>query len=109
MDIAGFAERIGLNSQTKLAEKLGVTPQNVTRYYGKQKPPSYEMCKKLLKIGISLEELFDKETADAYEAHRQKVPDEIKKEFFENINFNDPEIRSVLAEVLAEKLVIGLK
>lgn len=36
MDIVGFTRRVGIHSQTELAEKLGVTPQNVTRYYGKK-------------------------------------------------------------------------
>lgn len=110
MDIEGFMSRIGVTSKTDFAKMLETKPQNINKWFNKQrKEPTYEMCKRLLKIGITLEELFDKKTSDAYEAHRQKVPDEIKKEFFGNINFNDPEIRSVLAEVLAEKLVIGLK
>lgn len=109
MDIIAFTKRIGIKSQTELADRLGVTPQNVTRYYGKRKSPSYEMCKKLIKIGISLEELFDKETAEAYEANRQQLPEDQKLEFFKNIDFSDPAIQKVLAQVLSEKLVIGFK
>ncbi|MBQ0168101.1 MAG: helix-turn-helix transcriptional regulator [Treponema sp.] len=109
MDIVGFTRRVGIHSQTELAEKLGVTPQNVTRYYGKKKPPSYEMCRKLIQIGITLEELFDKETEQAYEAHRASAPDDMKDELIKSIDFNDPVIQQVLGRILSEKLVIGLK
>lgn len=110
MDIVGFMNRIGVSNKTKFAKMLDTKPQNINKWFNKsQKEPTYEMCKKLLKIGMTLEELFDKETAEAYEANRQQLPEDQKLEFFKNIDFSDPVMQKVLAQVLSEKLVIGFK
>lgn len=61
MDIEGFMGRIGVTSKTDFAKMLETKPQNINKWFNKQrKEPTYEMCKRLLKIGITLEELFDK-------------------------------------------------
>lgn len=110
MDIVGFMNRIGVSNKTKFAKMLDTKPQNINKWFNKsQKEPTYEMCKKLLKIGMTLEELFDKETEQAYEAHRASAPDNIKDELIKSIDFSDPVIQQVLGRILSEKLVIGLK
>ena len=57
MKFDDFLNRKGLN-QTSLAAKLNTTSQNVSRWVSGVGFPSYELCKKLLELGMTVEELF---------------------------------------------------
>lgn len=66
MDIIGFLSRKKL-SQAELAVFLGVTSANVNKWVNGKGYPSYECCKKLLNLGISLRELFDIDPKTVYD------------------------------------------
>lgn len=63
MEIQSFLARKGY-SQTSLAEKLGTTSQNVNRWVTGVGVPSYEFCKKLLELGMTIGELFGIELSE---------------------------------------------
>ena len=45
-------------SQADLSRELDTSPGNVNRWVKGEGVPSYELCKKLLLIGMTVEELF---------------------------------------------------
>lgn len=57
MEIQKFMDDRGY-SQADLAEALGTSPQNVNKWVKGTGLPSYELCLKLLQIGMTVEELF---------------------------------------------------
>ena len=56
-DIGAFLARTGMN-QSELARKLGTTSANVSKWVRGEGVPSYGICAALLKMGITIEELF---------------------------------------------------
>lgn len=57
MDIQKFMDDRGY-TQADLAEALGTSPQNVNKWVKGTGSPSYELCLRLLQIGMTVEELF---------------------------------------------------
>ena len=57
MDIHSFLERKKI-SQADLSRELKTTPGNVNRWVKGEGVPSWELCRKLLLIGMTVEELF---------------------------------------------------
>lgn len=57
MDIVKFLQRKGY-SQSDLSRLLGTSPANVNKWVNGDGYPSFELCVKMLKIGITTEELF---------------------------------------------------
>ena len=57
MDILGFLGRIKM-TQTELAALLGIAPQNVSRWAKGDGVPSYDVCSRLLRLGMTTRELF---------------------------------------------------
>ena len=57
MDILTFLERKRM-SQATLSRELGTTPGNVNRWVKGEGVPSWEICRKLLLLGMTVEELF---------------------------------------------------
>jgi len=55
--IRKFRDRSGLN-QVQLAEKLGIVQGNITAWESGRGTPSFQKAKKLLELGITVEELF---------------------------------------------------
>jgi DNA-binding XRE family transcriptional regulator/HAMP domain-containing protein len=55
--IKSFRDRLRLN-QAELAEKLGIVQGNITAWESGRGTPSFQISKKLLKLGITVEELF---------------------------------------------------
>lgn len=79
MNLMKFLARTGRN-QAEIAKFLDTTPGNVNRWAKNEGVPSYEKCAELLKLGMTIEELFDKETAEKYEsmaAAKKVTQDEI--------------------------------
>lgn len=60
MDIQKFLDRMNM-TRSSLANALGVDASAVTNWCNKVNTPKYSMCNRLLKMGISLDELFDEE------------------------------------------------
>jgi DNA-binding XRE family transcriptional regulator len=56
--IKKFRERLRFNTQTDLAKALGINPQNVSMWEAGKGFPSFQIAKELLKMGITVEELF---------------------------------------------------
>ena len=57
MDIVKFLSRKGY-TQSDLSRLLGTSPANVNKWVNGDGYPSFELCVKLLRLGITTEELF---------------------------------------------------
>lgn len=57
MELFDFLNRKGM-SQIELARVLETTPSNVNRWAKNDGVPSYEMCLKLMRLGMTVNELF---------------------------------------------------
>lgn len=75
MDVDKFLDRIGLN-QSKLAEKLGITPASITKW---KKGGGVDLVylDQLLKMGMKIEEMF---TDEAWEAVKKFRAEELRQE-----------------------------
>jgi len=58
LGIRKFRERARYNTQTDLANALGINPQNVSFWEAGKGFPSYKIAKKLLELGAKVEEIF---------------------------------------------------
>lgn len=56
--IQEFMERTGIRNQTALADKLGLTQSAISAWNAGTRAPTYETCIDLLKIGMTISELF---------------------------------------------------
>jgi len=57
--LKSFRERVGFTSQTALAKFLNINPANVSGWESGNGYPSYQVIKKLLETGATVEELFN--------------------------------------------------
>lgn len=72
MDLDGFLKRIG-TTQKDLAEEIGTTPANVSRWSSGIGVPGFDLCRKLLEAGMTTKELFGVEApAGASEGDLQR-------------------------------------
>lgn len=102
MDIEGFMRRIGVSSKTELAKMLDSKPQNINKWFNKdRKEPTYEMCKRLLKIGMTVEELFGPEVAAKVAVSNQEIKDK-QTAYNPNINFDDPAVQAGITKALSD-------
>lgn len=79
MDFLKFLGRCG-KSQAEIAKILNTSPANVNRWAKGEGYPSYELCAELLKLGMTIEELFDASTAEKFNAYlksKEVTQDEI--------------------------------
>lgn len=53
-----FMRRLGCRNQSELAEKLGIAQSSLSAWGSGFRSPRYEDCKRLLQMGMSVEELF---------------------------------------------------
>lgn len=70
-------------SQTELAEKLGTSMPNVNKWVKGSGVPSYEFCKKLLELGMSVEDLFDIENYEPVKVKSEYTKDDFMARFKE--------------------------
>lgn len=56
-------ERVGIRNQTELANKLGLTQSAISSWNAGVRSPTYETCIDLLKMGMTISELFGEEIA----------------------------------------------
>lgn len=64
IDLFSFLQRKKLN-QADLARAVETTPGNVNRWAKREGVPSYELCEKLLVLGMSVKELFGEDADKA--------------------------------------------
>lgn len=82
MNVKKFMDSIGLNQQ-QLADELDTCNQNVNRWVKNKGTPSYEMCQKLLSIGMLVEDLFDVNYNEIHHLVKEdREPTEIKEDEF---------------------------
>lgn len=60
MDIQGFIDRVGIADHEALAERLGTKKPTVDSWSSGARTPTYDMCVRLLDLGMTVEELFGK-------------------------------------------------
>jgi DNA-binding XRE family transcriptional regulator len=83
MDLESFLQRSGYN-QTTLAAVLNTSSQNVNRWNTGVGKPGFEICKKLLELGMTVEELFGVEYA---KMHREFKVDTSIQQIFDSPEF----------------------
>ena len=96
MDIFSFLRRKKMK-QADLARSLETVPGNVTRWVKGEGVPSYELCAKLLSLGMTVKELFgiDYVEGDDY------IPS-VPPEFLESPEFHEG-VKLAVEEVLKTK------
>jgi len=70
--IKSFRDRLRLN-QAELAEKLGIVQGNITAWESGRGTPSFQISKKLLELGITVEELFGVEYEKIHNLEEQET------------------------------------
>ena len=58
VNIQGFIDRVGIADHFELAAKLGVKKSTVDSWSSGARTPTYDVCVKLLDLGMTVEELF---------------------------------------------------
>lgn len=58
VNVQDFIRRVGIANHDELAEKVGVKKKTVDSWSSGERTPTYDVCEKLLKLGMSVEELF---------------------------------------------------
>ena len=71
VNVKEFTARVGI-SREELADKIGVKPATVYSWTSKGRTPTYDVCVKLLELGMTVEELFGK----AYQSSVRKTHEE---------------------------------
>ena len=86
MDIKSFLIRKGM-TKAELCRKLGIDPKSslVTSYEKGRSNPSFEICEKIIPLGITAQELFGQKLGDTLVGN-SSIPFNIPPEFA-----NDPE------------------
>ncbi len=60
MNIQGFIDRVGIADHAELAARLGTKKPTVDSWSSGARTPTFDMCVKLLELGMTVEELFGK-------------------------------------------------
>ena len=87
-------------NQAELSKRLDTTPGNVNRWAKGDGVPSYELCVKLLRLGMTVEELFGVDYKPQQPSAGQPSPE------FLNAH---PELMEGVQEQLMADIMAGLK
>lgn len=60
IDIDSFIRRENIKDQKELARTLKVTDNTVSMWANGKRTPTFKVCRKLLEMGMTVEELFGK-------------------------------------------------
>lgn len=102
MNILKFLDEKNITQQ-ELGDSLGTSNQNVNRWVTGKGVPSYEFCKKLLELGITVEDLFGVSYNDLHNLIEGFTEEEkLQKDEFES------RIRNVVDEYMKESGVKDL-
>lgn len=72
VNVQEFIKRVGIADHDELAQKLGIKKGTVDSWSSGSRNPTYEVCVKLLDLGMTVDELFGK----AYQSSVQKTHEE---------------------------------
>lgn len=72
VNVKEFIARIGIG-QDELAKRLGLKPSTVYSWTSKGTTPTYEVCQKLLEMGMTVEELFGKPYLSSIRASHEEL------------------------------------
>lgn len=89
VNVQEFIKRAGIANHWELAKLLGIKRGTVDSWSSGERTPTYEMCERLLKLGMSVEELFGHpypSTADAAENDFNRKASFFVKKLFEHID-----------------------
>lgn len=70
-----FMERMGIRNQRELAKLLGITQAAISSWNSGTRAPTYEMCIRLRRMGMTEEELFGEKFTDAVQPTERKNPE----------------------------------
>lgn len=83
--VQDFINRVGIADHHELALKLGTKKSRVDSWSAGSRTPTYDMCVKLLELGMTVEELFGKpylsSVGKSHEMLDIKVEDALKRAF----------------------------
>lgn len=96
MDLFSFLRRKNM-TQAELSKRLETTPGNVNRWAKGDGVPSYELCAKLLRLGMTVEELFGVD----YAATHQLTPANPSEPDNTPIDYQDPKFLAALEKGMA--------
>lgn len=85
---------------------MGLKPKsNTLSLYdkGKSNPP-YEMCKKLLELGMTVEELFGTEIAKNVIVFRNKPEEKQQAPVEVRLDFKDPAVQQAVSQAVSDAL-----
>ena len=60
VNVQEFIRRVGISDHEELAQKLGIKKGTVDSWSSGSRSPTYEVCVRLLELGMTVEELFGK-------------------------------------------------
>ena len=72
LDIKSFIDRVGIRNQEDLAKMLGVSDQTVSNWANGKTFPAHQVEKRMLDMGMTVEELFGYPYPSSADALRQK-------------------------------------
>lgn len=104
----GFAQFMDRKGYTlkDVADKLDITAQSVFAFRSGDSLPRFDKVFTLVEDGMTLYEIFGTELAEKLTAGMKEVlPDPNDK----NDKFNDPELKKVIADTIAELVAKGYK
>lgn len=82
MNLLEFLKEIGM-SQTQLASELDVTPSSVNLWVNGKGNPSFNCCRQLFLMGMSVEDLFDVNYNEIHHLVKEdREPTEISEDAF---------------------------
>lgn len=87
-----FMDRVGIRNQTELAQRLRLTQSAVSAWGAGVRFPSYETCVDLLKMGMTVSELFGDDVAALVSFGDQASPDAVF----------DEKVKRALIRILSE-------
>lgn len=88
MNLKEFKKRTGIKSLKDLADMIGEKRSTVYAWSAGKRTPTFEMCAKLLEVGMTVEELFGKPYLSSVKESHLEFETRVEnamKSFFEKI------------------------
>ena len=105
MDLFSFLRRKNM-SQADLSKALDTTPGNVNRWAKGDGVPSYDLCRKLLELGMTIEELFSIDYAEIHSVDSSNAisrsGSKSRDSKYEDIDYKDPAFQEIVKRALID-------